>query len=239
MMNKIEELQKMIDDSHDIVFFGGAGVSTDSGIKDFRGKDGLYKEKYKIPPEYMLSLDCFYSHTKEFYEYYKEKLNCLDVKPNITHIYLSKLEETGKLKAVITQNIDGLHQKAGSNNVLELHGTTYKNHCIKCNKEYSAEMVFNSEGIPRCDCGGLIKPNVVLYGECLPDCFNDAEKLISKCDMLIVAGTSLTVMPASGLVSLYKGNKLVIINGSETEYDKYANLVINDNLKKIFSKLKI
>ncbi len=238
-MEKIETLQKMIDEANNIVFFGGAGVSTDSGIKDFRSKDGLYSLKTKYPAEYMLSSDMFFKHTREFYEYYRENLNCLNVEPNATHKFLKKLEDEGKLKAVITQNIDGLHSKAGSKNVLELHGTVFKNHCLKCGKSFSAEYVFNSKDVPLCDkCQGIIKPDVVLYGESLPDCFYDAERFIQKADMLIVAGTSLTVQPASGLISLFRGKYLVIINKTKTPYDQMADLVINDSLKKVFEKLK-
>ena len=238
-MEKIETLQKMIDEANNIVFFGGAGVSTDSGIKDFRSKDGLYSLKTKYPAEYMLSSDMFFKHTREFYEYYRENLNCLNVEPNATHKFLKKLEDEGKLKAVITQNIDGLHSKAGSKNVLELHGTVFKNHCLKCGKSFSAEYVFNSKDVPLCDkCQGIIKPDVVLYGESLPDCFYDAERFIQKADMLIVAGTSLTVQPASGLISLFRGKYLVIINKTKTPYDQMADLVINDPLKKVFEKLK-
>ena len=238
-MEKIETLQKMIDEANNIVFFGGAGVSTDSGIKDFRSEDGLYSLKTKYPAEYMLSSDMFFKHTREFYEYYRENLNCLNVEPNATHKFLKKLEDEGKLKAVITQNIDGLHSKAGSKNVLELHGTVFKNHCLKCGKSFSVEYVFNSKDVPLCDkCQGIIKPDVVLYGESLPDCFYDAERFIQKADMLIVAGTSLTVQPASGLISLFRGKYLVIINKTKTPYDQMADLVINDSLKKVFEKLK-
>ncbi len=235
----IEELQKMIDESNNIVFFGGAGVSTESGIKDFRSKDGLYSEKQKYPPEYMLSHDMFYRHQEEFFEYYKNTFNLKDIKPNITHEYLKKLEDKGKLKLIVTQNIDGLHEMAGSKNIALLHGTIYKNHCLKCNKEYSSDYVFNSKGVPKCECGGVIKPDVVLYGESLPEeDFARAIKEISKASMLIVAGTSLTVEPASSLVNLFNGKYLVIINRDKTRYDYKANLVIHDSLKNIFSKLR-
>lgn len=237
-MDKIESLQKIIDESDNIVFFGGAGVSTESGIKDFRGEDGLYKEHYDYPPEYLLSSDCFYNKQEVFYDFYKNKMNSIDIEPNVTHKYLTKLEKDGKLKAIITQNIDGLHQKAGSKNVLEIHGTIHKNHCIECGKEYDATYVFNSKRIPKCECGGVIKPDVVLYGEMLPECFNTALEYISKCDTLIVAGTSLTVEPASSLVRLFRGKNLVIINKDNTLYDNIATLVINDKLANIFSKLK-
>lgn len=237
---KIRELREIINESNNIVFFGGAGVSTASGLKDFRSKDGLYNEKnnlLNVSPEFMLSVSCFYSFTKEFYKYYKANMNSLNVKPNIVHEYLVKLEQLGKLKAIITQNIDGLHQKAGSKNVLELHGTIYKNHCIKCGKEYSTEYVFNSEDIPRCECGSIIKPNVVLYGEMLPEDFVLAEKYISECDLLIVAGTSLIVEPAASLINYFRGKNLVIINNDETPYDKRATLIINEDLTSVFKLL--
>ncbi len=239
-MDKIKKLQELIDNSNYIVFFGGAGVSTESGIKDFRGKNGLYKEKKYLSksPEYMLSNICLFKEPELFFDYYRDNLDCSNIKPNITHYYLTKLEDKKKLKAIITQNIDGLHQKAGSKNVLELHGTTAKNYCIKCKKEYPKDYIFNSKGIPKCDCGGIVRPNVVLYGEMLPEEYNQAIKYISNADLLIVAGTSLTVQPASGLVSLFNGKHLVIINDSKTPYDYLAELVINDSLGNIFSKLK-
>lgn len=240
-MNKIDELQKMIDNAYHIVFFGGAGVSTASGIKDFRGKNGLYREKdypTDLPPEYMLSIDLFKSNPKMFFDFYKDKMNCLDAKPNVIHKYLAKLEKEKKLEAIITQNIDGLHQKAGSKNVLEIHGTVYKNHCIDCGKSYSAEYVFNSNGIPKCSCGGIIKPDVVLYGEQLPTSFVVAIDYINKADLLIVAGTSLTVEPAASLVRMFDGKHLVIINGSLTAYEGKADLIIHDRLEDVFSKLK-
>ena len=240
-MNKIDELQKMIDNAYHIVFFGGAGVSTASGIKDFRGKNGLYREKdypTDLPPEYMLSIDLFKSNPKMFFGFYKDKMNCLDAKPNVIHKYLAKLEKEKKLEAIITQNIDGLHQKAGSKNVLEIHGSVYKNHCIDCGKSYSAEYVFNSNGIPKCSCGGIIKPDVVLYGEQLPTSFVVAMDYINKADLLIVAGTSLTVEPAASLVRMFDGKHLVIINGSLTAYEGKADLIIHDRLEDVFSKLK-
>ena len=237
-MDDVKKLQKLIDESENIVFFGGAGVSTESGIKDFRGKNGLYKEnKYNRPPEYMLSINCLLNEPDLFFKYYKENLNSLDIKPNVTHNYLAKLEEKGKLKAVVTQNIDGLHQRAGSKNVLEVHGTTYKNYCMKCNKSYPFDYIFKSKGIPKCECGGIIRPSVTLYGEMLPDDFIEAERVIKESDLLIVAGSSLTVQPASSLVTLAR-NKLVIINRSETPYDRYADLVIHKPLKDVFEYLK-
>lgn len=235
----IKKLQKMIDESSNIVFFGGAGVSTDSGMKDFRSKDGLYNVKSDQPAEYMLSSTCFYKEPEKFYEYYKLNMNSTKYKPNITHKYLAKLEKTGKLKAIITQNIDGLHQKAGSKNVLEVHGTVERNHCLNCNKFYPSTYIFNSISIPKCECGGIIKPDVVLYGEMLPQAYVDAQKYIYEADMLIVAGTSLVVEPASSLVKLFHGKNLVILNNEKTPYDTKANLVIHHNLKEIFSKLKI
>ena len=238
-MDKINELQTLIDKSNNIVFFGGAGVSTESGIKDFRGKDGLYKEKYyNYSPEYMLSINCLINEPTLFFDYYKKNMNTLNIKPNITHKYLSKLEKKGKLKAIVTQNIDGLHQKAGSKNVLEIHGTTYKNYCIKCKKEYPSDYIFKSKNIPKCDCGGIVRPDVTLYGESLPDAFNDSISYIMKADLLIVAGTSLTVQPASGLIDFYKGKHLIIINKTPTLYDDYAEIVINESLGEVFSKLK-
>ena len=237
-MDKIAKLQEMIDASKNIVFFGGAGVSTDSGIKDFRGSNGIYKEKNEYPPEYLLSSDCFYNDTELFYKFYKKSMNCLDAKPNKAHEYLKKLEDQGKLKAIVTQNIDGLHQKAGSKKVYEIHGTIYSNHCVKCHKYYDANEVFTADGIPRCSCGGIIKPDVTLYGEMLPEDYVKAIVAIGEADMLIVAGTSLVVEPASSLINYFNGKYLVIINYDETRYDNRANLVINDGISNVFSKLK-
>lgn len=237
-MKKIDELQKIIDESNNIVFFGGAGVSTESGIKDFRSKDGLYNLNYKYPPELILSSNFFYNNTEEFYKFYKDKLNCLNSEPNIIHNYLAKLEQKGKLRGIITQNIDGLHTKAGNKKVYELHGTIYNNHCIKCGKYYDAKYVFNSIGIPKCKCGGIIKPDVTLYGEMLDEnILNMSINLISTCDTLIVAGTSLLVEPASSLIKLFKGKNLVILNRSNTKYCSIASLVINDSLGNIFKQL--
>ncbi len=237
-MKKIDELQNIIDESNNIVFFGGAGVSTESGIKDFRSKDGLYNLNYKYPPELILSSNFFYNNTEEFYKFYKDKLNCLNSEPNIIHNYLAKLEQKGKLRGIITQNIDGLHTKAGNKKVYELHGTIYNNHCIKCGKYYNAKYVFNSIGIPKCKCGGIIKPDVTLYGEMLDEnILNMSINLISTCDTLIVAGTSLLVEPASSLIKLFKGKNLVILNRSNTKYCSIASLVINDSLGNIFKQL--
>ena len=235
----IDKLQKLIDESNNIVFFSGAGVSTASGIKDFRSKDGLYNMKYKFPPEQILSHSFFINNTKEFYKFYKDKLNCIDKQPNICHKYLKKLEDMNKLKGIITQNIDGLHTKSGCKNVLELHGTIYENYCMKCNKKYGYEIVFNNNDLePKCECGGLIKPNVVLYNEMLnDDVVNESIRLISNCDLLIVAGTSLTVYPASGLIRYFRGKNLVIINRDTTSYDNIATLVINKDIKEVFEEL--
>ena len=239
-MDEVKELQKLIDEANNIVFFGGAGVSTESGIKDFRGKDGLYKTSNDLsyPPEYLLSHSCLVNKPHLFFDYYRNNMNCLLNKPNITHKYLKKLEDTNKLKAIVTQNIDGLHQKAGSKCVLELHGTIYKNYCMQCLKEYPEDYIFNSQGIPTCECGGVIRPDVVLYGESLPVAFTEAISAISASDLLIVAGTSLTVEPASSLISYFRGDNIVIINEDKTPYDKVAKLLINKPLKDVFSKLK-
>ncbi len=237
-MDKIEELKEIIEKSNNIVFFGGAGVSTESGIPDFRSKDGLYNQKYKFPPEEILSHTFFMNNTEEFYKFYREKMNSLKYEPNITHIKLAKLEKQGKLKAIVTQNIDGLHQKAGSKNVLELHGSVLRNYCMKCNKFYDAEFIFNGKEIPKCECGGIIKPDVVLYEEALNDTtVQNSIKAIYNADLLIVAGTSLTVQPASGLINYFKGNKLVLINKDSTIYDRKADLVINESLGKVFKEI--
>ena len=234
----IEKLIKIIKESNNIVVFTGAGASTDSGLKDFRSKDGLYNEDNEYPAEYLLSSECFYMHPDLFYDYYKKNFNCLKYEPNDTHKLLKVLEDKNKLKAVITQNIDGLHTKAGSKTVYEVHGTVFKNHCIKCHKEYDAKYVFNSKGIPKCECNGIIKPDVVLYGESLPeDAFTNGIKAISNADMLIVMGSSLTVYPASSMIDYFRGKYLVIINKDKTPHDYKADLVINDNLAKVSKKV--
>ena len=238
MEDKIEILKKLIDESNNIVFFGGAGVSTESGIPDFRSKDGLYNQKYKYPPEQILSHTFFMNNTEEFYKFYKEKMNSLKYEPNITHIKLAEFEKQGKLKAVVTQNIDGLHQKAGSKNVLELHGSVLRNYCMNCDKFYTAEEIFQSEGVPRCSCNGIIKPDVVLYEEGLDDeTITKSILAIANCDLLIVGGTSLTVNPASSLINYFRGKKLVLINRDATVYDYKADLVINESLGKVFSQI--
>lgn len=238
MEDKIEKFKQLVEESNNIVFFGGAGVSTESGIPDFRSKDGLYNQKYKYPPEEILSHTFFMNYTEEFYEFYREKMNSLKYEPNITHIKLAELEKQGKLKAVITQNIDGLHQKAGSKTVYELHGSVLRNYCMKCNKFYDGEYVFNSTGVPKCTCGGIIKPDVVLYEEGLDDLTVENSILaIRNADLMIVAGTSLTVYPASGLINYFRGRNLVLINKDATQFDRVASLVINDSLGKVFSRI--
>ena len=234
-MKKLDMLQKIIDESKNIVFFSGAGISTLSGIPDFRSKDGLYNMKYKWPPEMILSSGFFYANTEEFYKFYKDKMNPLNFEPNIVHKFCYDLEKKGKLSAIVTQNIDGLHSRCGNKKVYELHGTCYKNHCIKCNKEYDAEYVYKSKGVPKCKCGGIIKPNVVLYGEMLPEYdYQNAAYAISHADTLIVAGSSLTVYPASGMLNLFKGKNFVILNRGTTDFDDIATLVIHDDLRIIF-----
>ena len=238
MKDKIQQFKQMVNESNNIVFFGGAGVSTESGIPDFRSKDGLYNQKYDYPPEEILSHTFFINHTEAFYKFYKDKMNSLKYEPNIKHIELAELEKKGKLKAVVTQNIDGLHQKAGSKNVYELHGSVLRNYCMKCNNFYDAEYVFNSTGIPQCTCGGIIKPDVVLYEEGLDEeTLENAILAIQKADVMIVAGTSLTVQPASSLLNYYKGHKLVLINRDKTPYDDRADLVIHDSLGKVFENI--
>ncbi|MBR3134138.1 MAG: NAD-dependent protein deacylase [Clostridia bacterium] len=238
MNEKINQLKEIIEKSDNIVFFGGAGVSTESGIPDFRSKDGLYNQVYKYPPEQILSHTFFLNKTEEFYDFYRDKLNSLKYEPNITHKKLAELEKAGKLKAVITQNIDGLHQKAGSKNVYELHGSVLRNYCMKCHKFYDAKYVFESTGIPKCECGGIIKPDVVLYEEGLNDeIINNSVRSIQEADFMIVAGTSLTVQPASGLINFFKGRNLVLINRDATPYDRIANLVINESLGDVFKEI--
>lgn len=240
-MDKISKLQKMIDECNNIAVITGAGISTDSGIKDFRSKDGLYNMSLfnDKPVEYMLSSRCFYNESNEFYKFYKKYMNSLQYEPNIAHYYLKKLEDKNKLAGIITQNIDGLHHKANSKKVYEVHGTIYSNHCIKCNKFYDANYVFSSIDVPICTCGGIIKPDVVLYGELLPSLpYEKSLDVIYKSDMLIIVGSSLTVYPVSNFINYFKGKYLVIINNEETKYDDLASLVIHKNIKEVFSKLK-
>lgn len=240
MESKIEKLNQMIKESNKIVFFGGAGVSTESGIPDFRSVDGLYHQKYDYPPETILSHTFFMRNTEAFYEFYKDKMLCLDKKPNKAHYKLAELESVGKLTAVVTQNIDGLHQAAGSKNVYELHGSVLRNFCMKCNKSYSAQEIKDSEGIPTCTCGGVIKPDVVLYEEGLDNYTIQASvKAISEADMLIIGGTSLVVYPAAGLIDYYRGNKLVLINKSSTSRDSMADLIIQGSIGEVLDCVKI
>lgn len=231
-------LQQMISASKSIVFFGGAGVSTESGIPDFRSADGLYHQKYDVPPETLLSHGYFLKHTKEFYRFYREKMLCLGAKPNDAHFKLAQLEQAGRLKAVVTQNIDGLHQLAGSKKVYELHGSVYRNHCINCGKQYGVEKILQGEEIPLCSCGGVIKPDVVLYGEALDDrTVAGAVHAISNSDMLIIAGTSLAVYPAAGLVQYFNGNHLVLINRDPTPMDCCCELVIRDKVGEVLGQI--
>ena len=231
----IAELKEIISKSDNIVFFGGAGVSTESGIPDFRSFDGLYSKKYKYPPEMMVSHSFFRSNTEEFFDFYINKMIFLNAKPNSAHKMLAELEKEGKVKAVITQNIDGLHQAAGSQNVLELHGSVHRNYCMKCRKFYDVNFIVNSKGIPKCQCGGIVKPDVVLYEESLnTDVIEKAVNFIERADVLIVGGTSLVVYPAAGLINYFKGSKLVLINKSSTPMDRRADLVINDSIGKVF-----
>lgn len=233
-------LQELIEKSNRIVFFGGAGVSTESGIPDFRSEDGLYRRKYSVPPETILSAGYFYRHTEEFYRFYRDKMLPLWAKPNAAHIKLAELEAKGKLLAVVTQNIDGLHFAAGSKKVYELHGSIHRNYCLRCGKFYPAEYIAESEGVPHCACGGLIKPDVVLYGEPLDGgTIEGAIGAIEEADLLIVAGTSLTVYPAAGFVDLFRGEHLVLINRTSTPLDAKCELVIRENIGEVFSKLSI
>jgi len=239
-MKTENNLQNIILLSENIVFFGGAGVSTESGIPDFRSVDGLYNQKYKYPPETIISHSFFMRNPEEFYDFYKNKMIYLSAKPNKAHIKLQELEKKGKLKAVITQNIDGLHQMAGSKNVLELHGSVHRNYCMKCGKFYDVNEVIKVQAVHTCVCGGIIKPDVVLYEEALNnDIFEKAIDYITKADVLIIGGTSLGVYPAAGLINYYKGNKLVLINKSTTSMDHRANLIIHDNIGEVFGALEI
>ena len=242
LSEKIEEFKKLVEKSKRIVFFGGAGVSTESGIPDFRSKDGLYNQKYDYPPEEILSHEFFMNKTAEFFKFYKDKLNSLKYEPNITHYKLAELEEKGKLSAVVTQNIDGLHQSAGSKNVFELHGSTLRNYCTKCGHFFDADYIRNNKdctGIPLCsECGGLIKPDVVLYNEGLDDnCVSGAIQALSEADLLIIGGTSLTVYPAAGLIHYYHGKDIVLINRDPGPGDNIASLAIHDSIGKVLSQI--
>ncbi len=237
---EIEQLQHMIDKSSRIVFFGGAGVSTESGIPDFRSADGIYHQKYKYSPEQVVSHTFFMRYPEAFYEFYKEKMMALDAKPNPAHMKLAELEKAGKLTAVVTQNIDGLHQAAGSRNVYELHGSIHRNYCMKCGKFYDAEYVKNYDGVPRCECGGMIKPDVVLYEESLDqNTIQEAVRAISQADMLIIGGTSLVVYPAAGFIDYFRGKSLAVINKSETARSVRADLTIAAPIGEVMSKIKV
>ena len=238
MDERTETLKKWISESDNIVFFGGAGVSTESGIPDFRSVDGLYNQKWKYPPETILSASFFRRDPEEYYRFHREKLVIDGVKPNQAHLALARLEQEGKLRAVLTQNIDGLHQAAGSKNVLELHGSILRAYCSKCRKPYPAELMNHGKGVPRCGCGGVIRPDIVLYEEPLDqDVLTSAINYIRNAEILIVGGTSLNVYPAAGLINYYRGNKLVLINLSETPYDSYADLVIHEKIGEVFSRI--
>lgn len=239
-MSTLEQLQNVIDNSKRIVFFGGAGVSTESGIPDFRSVDGLYNQKYDYSPEQILSHTFFMHNTEEFYRFYRDKMLCLDKKPNKAHLKLAELERAGKLTAVVTQNIDGLHQAAGSKKVYELHGSVLRNYCMKCGKFYPAEYIKNSKGIPKCECGGVIKPDVVLYEEGLDDStVTGAIRAIQSADTLIIAGTSLTVYPAAGFISYFKGGNIVLINRDETPFDGKADLVFHEKVGELLDKINV
>ncbi len=237
-MQNLETLKQWVRESSRIVFFGGAGVSTESGIPDFRSVDGLYNQKFEYPPETIISHSFYQRRPEYFFRFYREKMLPLGFEPNITHRTLARWEEAGKLLAVVTQNIDGLHQKAGSKRVYELHGSVLRNYCTQCGKFYPAEFIRDCPGIPRCSCGGIVKPDVVLYEEPLDArTMEKSVEAIGSADMLIVAGTSLTVYPAAWLIRYYPGNRLVLINRDETSYDSYADLVLHESLGNVFSQL--
>jgi NAD-dependent deacetylase len=238
MHEKIMQLKKWVEESNNIVFFGGAGVSTESGIPDFRSVDGLYNQQWNYPPETILSHTFFVHNPEEYYRFHREKLVVDGAKPNAAHLKLAQLEKMGKLRAVITQNIDGLHQAAGSKNVIELHGSILRSYCSACGRPYPAEKMNHGVGVPHCDCGGIIRPDIVLYEEPLAEQnISDAVEAISEADVLIIGGTSLNVYPAAGLINYYRGNKLVLVNLSKTPYDDRADLVINEKIGKVFSQL--
>lgn len=240
MNEKIKKLNEILKSSKSTVFFGGAGVSTESGIPDFRSVDGLYNQKYAYPPETILSGDFFYSQTEEFYRFYRDKMLCLDANPNAAHIKLAEMEQKGRLSAIITQNIDGLHQKAGSKRVYELHGSVLRNYCLKCKKSFTAEYIKNCGGIPRCECGGLIKPDVVLYSEQLDQkTLNASINAIANADTLIIGGTSLVVYPAAGLINYFNGSNLVIINMSPTSADSGADLLIEGKIGEVLEQVEL
>ena len=234
----LETLKKWVEESRSIVFFGGAGVSTESGIPDFRGVDGLYRQKYAYPPETILSHEFLLQHPEEFYRFYREKILILNVRPNPAHEKLAQWEREGRLRAVITQNIDGLHQAAGSKWVLELHGSIHRNHCTRCGKFYTAEQIAATTGVPRCDCGGTIRPDVVLYGESLDEkVLRASMDALAHADLLIVGGTSLSVYPAAGLIDLYPGDRLALLNRTPTPRDSRANLILREPIGQIMAEL--
>ncbi len=238
MEDSVKKLKEIVDNSDNIVFFGGAGVSTESNIPDFRSTDGLYNQTYKYPPETILSHSFYVRNTEEFYRFYKDKMLYLDAKPNKAHLKLAEWEKNGKLKAVITQNIDGLHQAAGSRKVYELHGSVLRNYCTKCGKFFSAQYILESDGVPKCECGGIIKPDVVLYEEGLDnEVMRNAISAIANADVLIIGGTSLAVYPAAGLIDYYRGNKLVLVNKSTTPMDSMANLLVSGSIGEIFDQI--
>ena len=240
MEQDVEKLQELVDQYDRIVFFGGAGVSTESGIPDFRSVDGLYNQKYDYPPETILSHTFFMRHTDEFYRFYRDKMLALDAKPNDAHKKLAEMEEAGKLTGVVTQNIDGLHQAAGSKHVMELHGSVHRNYCMKCHKFYDASYMLHSAGVPKCECGGVIKPDVVLYEEGLDnEVVADAIRTIAEAEVMIVGGTSLAVYPAAGLLDYFRGKALVLINKGATPQDRNADLLIQKPIGQIFSQMKI
>ena len=238
MNEAIAKLKKIVDESDNIVFFGGAGVSTESGIPDFRSVDGLYNQQWKYPPETILSHSFFARYPEEYYRFHRAKLVVENVKPNRAHLKLAELEQKGKLRAVVTQNIDGLHQAAGSKNVLELHGSILRAYCSRCGRPHPADVINYGEGVPKCECGGVIRPDIVLYEEALDEkVLQTAIHFIRQADVLIVGGTSLAVYPAAGLINYYRGDKLVLVNRSATPYDSAANLVIHEKIGDVFSEL--
>ena len=239
-MEALKKLQEWIDGSDNIVFFGGAGVSTESGIPDFRSVDGLYNQKYDYPPETILSHTFYMRKTEEFYRFYRDKMLCLSARPNAAHRKLAELEAVGKLKAVVTQNIDGLHQAAGSKKVLELHGSVLRNYCLECGKFHNAQFILDSIGVPTCECGGTIKPDVVLYEEGLDnEIMSESIRSIRSADMLIIGGTSLAVYPAAGLIDYYQGNKLVLVNKTPTPRDSMADLVVSGSIGELFDQIVV
>ena len=240
MQNSIEKLQEIVDRYDNLVFFGGAGVSTESGIPDFRSVDGLYNQKYDFPPETILSHTFFMRRPEEFYKFYRDKMLCDTAKPNGAHLKLSVLEKAGKLKAVITQNIDNLHQMAGSRRVMELHGSVYRNYCMKCGKFYDFSYIKNSTGVPHCECGGIVKPDVVLYEEGLDQqTLTDSVRAISQAQVLIIGGTSLAVYPAASLIDYFRGECLIVINKAPTPRDRSADLLIKEPIGQVFSQIKV